>query len=236
MAKRLRALREARGLSHDKLSKALKERYEIRISSDSLMNYEVADTDHSKKYKNMGMRVEYLRCLADFYGVSTDWLLDLSEEPIPDSSIQGACTYTRLSGMALLQLRELPPKLLDIADHIISHESFCKMLYQVYSAWDLRTEMDENDLKIAQIEESADKEIEAAQDFLKGNFIESMPYDVASDLYLENAKSIFGKLIQYEESWKKDSCRLPPLGVPYGKQQVDEETACGEDNSKLPDL
>ncbi len=97
MAERLRALREARGLSHDKLSKALSERYNIGISSDSLMNYEVADANHTKKYKNVGMRVEYLRCLAEFYGVSTDYLLGLAEEQTPDQTIQAVCRYTGLT-------------------------------------------------------------------------------------------------------------------------------------------
>lgn len=101
MAERLRALREARGLSHYKLSKALEDRYDIKISSDSLMNYEVADANHSKKYKNMGMRVEYLRCLAKFYGVSTDYLLGLAEEQTPDPTIQSACRYTGLSEKAI---------------------------------------------------------------------------------------------------------------------------------------
>lgn len=101
MAERLRALRETRGLSHYKLSKALEDRYDIKISSDSLMNYEVADANHSKKYKNMGMRVEYLRCLAKFYGVSTDYLLGLIEEQTPDPTMQSACRYTGLSEKAI---------------------------------------------------------------------------------------------------------------------------------------
>lgn len=97
MADRLRLLRESRKLSHEKLSKTLSEKYGIKISSDSLMNYEVSREEHSKKYKNMGMRVEYLYCLADFYGVSTDYLLGLAENPVPDQSIQAVCQYTGLS-------------------------------------------------------------------------------------------------------------------------------------------
>lgn len=85
MAKRLKELREEKKLSHVSLSKALKERYDIDISRDSLMCYEVSDPHHTKAYKNEGMRVEYLRCLADFYGVSSDYLLgftnDRNKEP-----------------------------------------------------------------------------------------------------------------------------------------------------------
>lgn len=81
MAERLKQLREEKGLSHDKLSKALLDQYGVKISSDSLMNYEVADAGHTKAYKNQGMRVEYLRCLADFYGVSADYILGQINDP-----------------------------------------------------------------------------------------------------------------------------------------------------------
>lgn len=78
MARHLKQLREEKGLSHEKLSKALFDQYGIKISSDSLINYEVADARHTKAFKNQGMRVEYLRVFADFYGVSTDYILGIS--------------------------------------------------------------------------------------------------------------------------------------------------------------
>lgn len=81
MATRLRELREQKKLSHNALSKAIKDKYNIDISRDSLMSYEVADPHHTKAYKNEGMRVEYLRCLADFYGVSANYLLGISNDP-----------------------------------------------------------------------------------------------------------------------------------------------------------
>lgn len=83
MAQRLKNLRTERGLSHESLRKALMEKYEIDISIDSLKNYEVSKAQHAKAYKNEGMRVEYLRCLADFYGVSSDYLLGFSDDPSP---------------------------------------------------------------------------------------------------------------------------------------------------------
>ena len=97
MAKHLKQLREEKGLSHDKLSKALHDQYDVKISSDSLMNYEVADKNHSKALKNQGMRVEYLRCLADFYKVSTDYLLGLTEIKSPDYSISATVQITGLT-------------------------------------------------------------------------------------------------------------------------------------------
>ena len=79
-AKRLKELREEKKLSHIALSKALKEQYGIDISRDSLMCYEVSDPHHTKAYKNEGMRIEYLRCFSEFYCVSSDYLLGLTED------------------------------------------------------------------------------------------------------------------------------------------------------------
>lgn len=81
MAQRLKDLRKEKNISHVSLSNAIKEKYGIEISRDSLMSYEVSDPNHTKAYKNEGMRVEYLRCLADFYGVSSDYLLGLTDDP-----------------------------------------------------------------------------------------------------------------------------------------------------------
>ena len=75
MAKRLKELREGKRLSHVNLAKALKDQYGIEISRDSLMAYEVSDPNNTKAYRNEGMKVEYLRCLAEYYGVSVDYLL-----------------------------------------------------------------------------------------------------------------------------------------------------------------
>lgn len=77
MAQRLKALREEKKLSHVALKEALSSKYGIEISRDSLMNYEVVNPKSDKYKKNDGMRVEYLRCLADFYDVTTDYLLGL---------------------------------------------------------------------------------------------------------------------------------------------------------------
>lgn len=107
MAERLKQLREEKGLSHDKLSKTLHDQYGIVISSDSLMNYEVADENHSKAFKNQGMRVEYLRGLAACYKVSTDYLLGLTDIKSPSPDIQTAVKITGLSEHAIKQLQSV---------------------------------------------------------------------------------------------------------------------------------
>jgi len=76
---RLKTLRKERGLSHAALSDRIKEKYDVEISKESLRNYEVSESNHARSYKNTGMSLKYLLCLADFYGVSTDYLVGLSD-------------------------------------------------------------------------------------------------------------------------------------------------------------
>ena len=97
MAQRLKKLREERGLSHDRLSKALLDQFGVKISADSLINYEVSDQNHSKAGKNKGMRVEYLQCLADFYDVSADFLMGRSDVQSLDVSVKMISDSTGLS-------------------------------------------------------------------------------------------------------------------------------------------
>lgn len=81
MARRLKELRNQKGLSHEALKAALAEKYGILISVDSLKNYEVITPNHIKACKNLGMRVEYLQALADFYEVSADYILGRTNDP-----------------------------------------------------------------------------------------------------------------------------------------------------------
>ena len=98
-AKRLKELRVENKLSHERLALALSEKYNIRISKDSLINFEKGE-----KQFNNGMKTEYLRCFADYYAVSADYLLGITDEPIPESNIQSVCQYTGLSGATLQTL------------------------------------------------------------------------------------------------------------------------------------
>ena len=94
MAARLKQLRESKHLSHERLSQAVTEKYEeygVSISRDSLINYEKANG------KNLGMRAECLRCLADFYGVSTDYLLGISDVATPNATVQAVTSCTGIT-------------------------------------------------------------------------------------------------------------------------------------------
>ena len=97
MATRLKQLREERGLSHQKLSDTIDETLGVSISKDSLMKYEVATEHHSTPFKNLGMRVEYLTALATFYGVSTDYILGLTDIRSPSIDTQAIIEQTGLT-------------------------------------------------------------------------------------------------------------------------------------------
>ena len=113
MAERLKALRIGSGqegkpdYSHNKLKDALAQRYgggkEI-ISKDSLQKYESTEPKNTKSRANNGMKVEYLRYFADFYGVSADYLLGLSEVATRNETIQGINEKTGLWEDAISRL------------------------------------------------------------------------------------------------------------------------------------
>lgn len=107
MGKRLKELREKMGLSQEKLRAELHEKYNSAddgkkeyakkrnkgsiISKDSLIKYEKTDEFVPDPYANGGMNVEYVRYFADFYGVSADYLIGLSDIASADTSIQAIC-------------------------------------------------------------------------------------------------------------------------------------------------
>ena len=106
LGKHLKEERLNMGLSHVKLSAILKEKYGVNISKDSLINYEVIDAAHTKAGSNVAMRAEYLYCLADFYGVSVDYLLGLNEVRSTDIQVKGDCQYTGLSEAAVQSIKQ----------------------------------------------------------------------------------------------------------------------------------
>ncbi len=108
IGKRLKMLREEKDLSHVALKQELENRYGVKISRNSLMNYEIREDFHSKsdKLSNLHMGADYLSCLADFYGVSTDYLLARSNIRSTDPDIQAAVRYTGLSEKTIISLRQ----------------------------------------------------------------------------------------------------------------------------------
>ena len=81
-------------LSHTDLAEKINEKYGISIHSDTLKFYE-AMGNHSKRYNNLGMKLETLYLLADFYQVPTDYILGRDPYPLSDrakTNISKICT------------------------------------------------------------------------------------------------------------------------------------------------
>jgi len=111
-SKRIKELREStqdekgKYLSHTRLEKELLNIEGVSVSKDSLMNYE-ADENRSKFGAVAGMSVETLTALADFYDVSTDYVLGRTDVKSRTPEIAMICDYTGLSEDAVNQLRQL---------------------------------------------------------------------------------------------------------------------------------
>ena len=78
MAERLRDLREEKKKTRFDVTDDL-QRLGVGLSEASLERYEQADRRKHGAYSNDGMRVGTLRALADYYRVTTDYLLGLSD-------------------------------------------------------------------------------------------------------------------------------------------------------------
>ncbi len=70
-------------LSHEELANRVNEKYGVSIHKDTLKFYEATGT-HSRKYSNLGMKLETLAFLADFYQVSVDYILGRDPYPLSD--------------------------------------------------------------------------------------------------------------------------------------------------------
>ena len=103
-AERLKMLRREKKLSHEKLSAVLKAQYGISISRASLIDYENTDVQGVKAGAAGKMSVDRIAALADFYGVSTDYLLGRGDIRSRDESAKALMDYTDLSEPAIQAL------------------------------------------------------------------------------------------------------------------------------------
>lgn len=110
IAQRLRTLRESAGLNPEQLSRAIYEKSGVKIGRNSIINYEVGESYNTKTDKNLGMRSEYVIAFADFYGVSTDYILCLTDIPNIDTNMQAVHKFTGLSAGAISKLQDIYEK------------------------------------------------------------------------------------------------------------------------------
>lgn len=120
-AKRLKRLREEKGLTFVDLASELNGRYGNKDSKDekdiisvaALKNYEISDTNHSKFNTGYGMNIKYLCIFADFYNVNTDYLLGLSNTPTTDIDDKVISEKTGLSYNSVNNLKNLKENSID---------------------------------------------------------------------------------------------------------------------------
>ena len=116
VSKRLRDLREhydnGKPISHVKLAAVLQERYGVKISAQTLKDYERpalnGTTENTTRGSAIyGMSVKYLDMFADFYGVSRDYILGSSDVRSTSNDVKTVCSYTGLSESAVSMLHDL---------------------------------------------------------------------------------------------------------------------------------
>lgn len=222
MADRLKKLRESKGLSHERLSSALSVQYGISISSDSLMNYEVSGEFHSKKYKNLGMRVEYLRYFSDFYNVSTDYLLGLTDTQSTNVDVRAASQVTGLMEeyiyylMGLIEsteffyLRDMVNEFLSYAvnDYAIATYKRFRKFVEMEKLWD--------DLSAEEYNQRAEEMRQLLEAAKKNGYL-FMSYGSAAEKECKKLQEDYGEFLM-NQYWKYDKNGNPKgsEGNPYG--------------------
>lgn len=89
---KLKTLREEAGLNQSQLADKL------GVSRGSISFYENGDRIPD---------IEFLRKVSEYFNVSADWLLGVSEEPCINGNLAHACRYTGLSQIAISQLHTM---------------------------------------------------------------------------------------------------------------------------------
>lgn len=101
---RLRDLRKERGITTNKMPTELAE----VMTGACLLNYEENDPANVTKFgKTKGMSIEKLVALADYYGVSCDYLLGRSDTPSHDYEVQELADYIGVNGNLIQKLKTI---------------------------------------------------------------------------------------------------------------------------------
>lgn len=118
-SRRLKKLREEKGLTHKALAENLYSDFDFTISDKQLMYIEKGiDEFHVKSNAVAGMATKTLYVLAEYYNVSADYLLGFTDVKSPDMKIKEVCNYVGLSEEAVNWL--VAEKNHKLPSHIIS--------------------------------------------------------------------------------------------------------------------
>jgi len=226
IATRIKELRKSKNLSHQRLAEELTNKYSIKISKDSLLQYEIDKEYHAKWDKVKGMNIEYLYCIADFFEVSADYILGFTNNPTTDKDLDAVSKYIGLGQEAVEKLNRYAKMdidypnytnalshlnmfikedsfyIFDYLDKYIQSICFCKFLEQEYPKADLSARslgivINSKTGEIKHRDISEDEE-EARKDYLE-EVEEKQP------LYLYTLQKMFIDFVEQYGKFKKEN-------------------------------
>ena len=217
---RLEDLRKERKLSFEQLSKQLAKRG-VNISHTNLRNYEINDPLHPLYNRTRSMSIEYLVAFADFYDVSVDYLLGLTD--VRKREYQSASEQLGLCEGAIRVLMECKEESVNSEEHprsytqqdtVILDDFLTSLEFQIImghikesliSYWLYERSLSDTTAKIRIRDE---EKIEKAMRTLRTNGYEVVNHDVIAALYVNDAASEFKNYLRklpkrlYEENVK----------------------------------
>lgn len=218
---RLEDLRKEKKLSFEQLSKQLAERG-VNISHTNLKNYEINDPVHPLYGRTRSMSIEYLVAFADFYDVSVEYLLGLSnsrkQEYYDISEHLGLCDGAI---KALIQCKENSggqeePKMYAQQDTVILNDFLTSMEFEIIMEKIKQSlfsyylyELDRNVFALERREQAAEKLEEARLLMNKYGYF-PVENDVISQVHMENA---IGIVNSYLRKLQKQLYETYKLGV-----------------------
>ena len=214
---RLEDLRKEKKLSFEQLSKQLAERG-VNISHTNLKNYEINDPVHSLYGRTRSMSIEYLVAFADFYDVSVEYLLGLSNSRKQEyhniSEQLGLCdgAITELVRCKENSSSEEGPQLYVSKDTAILDDFLTSMEFETVmekikqSLFAYYMYQVAHDSISAEIRKERAGQMEEAQRVLDACGYCSVEYDLISQVHMENAIGVLNTYLRklpgrlYEEN------------------------------------
>lgn len=204
---RLEDLRKEKKLSFEQLSKQLAERG-VNISHTNLKNYEINDPAHPLYGRTRSMSIEYLVAFADFYGVSVEYLLGLSNSRKQEyhniSEQLGLCDGAI---KALIQCKENSgsqeePKMYAQQDTVILNDFLTSVEFEIIMEKIKQSlfsyylyELDRNVFALERREQAAEKLEEARLLMNKYGYF-PVENDVISQVHMENAIGVVSSYLR----------------------------------------
>ena len=214
---RLEDLRKEKKLSFEQLSKQLAERG-VSISHTNLKNYEINDPLHPLYGRTRSMSIEYLVAFADFYDVSVEYLLGLSNSRkqeynniseqlgLCDGAIEELIRCKEKSGS------EEDPKMYAQQDTAILNDFLTSREFEIVMekikqslfAYYLYT-LSRNDLAVKRREQKA-AELEEARLLMNKYGYFPVENDVISQVHMENAIGVLNSYLRKlpKRLWEKN--------------------------------